>query len=319
MEQKRCEKLVSVYVDVNPITKKIFYVGIGVPGRISHRVRNKFHKQYVENLGETQFLRKIIHKNIPAKRAWEIEKQIIKKCGRLFNNTGYLTNVHEGGPLPFEDLSGYHWLRGKKLRDVVPHYKSRLNISYIEQYGEEKAKDIIERQTLQRNAVIQEKIAKNGTTLTPKLETALKLIAERRKRGEYTENELASYKRTAERQKNKSMQERLNDPNYVDPRKGKSAKEIYNDPNYEPHNKGKTAEELYGPDYIDPRSKSFYIQIDDQEPVFCKGDRDFREKFKAHDPLLYKLKQNKTHTIKRLKNTTHLFPDNSIVKYINRL
>jgi hypothetical protein len=319
MEQQRCEKLVNVYVDINPITKKIFYVGIGVPGRVSHRVRNKFHKKYVEELGEVLFIRKILYKNIPTKRAWEIEKQIIKKCGRIFNNTGYLTNVHEGGPLPFEDINGYHWLRGKKLRDVIPHFPSRQNKSYIEQYGEERARDIIKRQTLHRNAAVQAKIAKNGTALTPKLETALKNMAERRKRGDYTQNELESYKRTAERQKNKSMQERLNNPYYVDPRKGKSAKEIYNNPNYEPHNKGKTAEELYGSNYIDPRSRMFYIQVDDQEPILCKCDRDFREKFKAHDHLLYHLKHNKAYTVKRLKNTRHTFPHNSVVKYIDSL
>lgn len=319
MEQRRCDKIVSVYVDVNPVTKKVFYVGIGVSGRISHRVRNRFHQKYVANLSDQKFIRKIIHKNIPTSRAWEIEKQIIKKCGRIFNNTGYLTNIHEGGPLPFEDVTGYHWLRGKKLRDVIPHAQSRLNKSYIEQYGEEKAKIIIEQQTHKRNSTVQKRIAENGTGLTPRLRDALMRTAERRRSGTFTERELASFKRTSERQKNKTMQERLNDPNYVDPRKGKSAAEIYNNPDYQPHNKGKTAEELYGPDYIDPRSKSFYIQIDEQEPVFCKGDRDFREKFKAHDPLLYKLKDDKTYTVKRLKNTRHLFPHNSVVKYLETI
>jgi len=314
-EQRRCDKLVSVYVDVNPITKKIFYVGIGVPGRISHKVRNKFHRKFVAEMGDVKFIRKIIHKNIPTHRAWVIEKQIIKKCGRVFNNTGYITNIHEGGPLPFEDATGYHWLRGRKMRDVIPHYPSRLRKSYIEQYGEEKARDIIERQTRNRNTTVQKRITENGTGLTPKLEAALRRMSERRKRGDFTERELAHHKRISKRQKGKTMAERLNRPDYVDTRKGKTAKEIYNDPNHEPHNKGKTAKELYGDDYIDPRSKSFYIQINDDTPILCTGDRDFREKFNAHDPMLYKLKEHGEYIVKRIKATRHSFPDKATVKY----
>ena len=315
--ERRCDKLVSVYVDIDPTTNKIFYVGIGVQGRISHLVRNKFHQAHVHQLPDKEFVRKIVHRNIPASRAWEIEKQIIRKCGRLFNNTGYLTNIHEGGPLPFEDVTGYHWLRGKKMRDVIPHYKSRLHQNYKEQYGEARSKSIIDRQIKNRGATVRARISKIGSVASPRQKDAFSRISARRRRGEYTERELSSYKRTSEFQRGKTMQERLDDPNYVDPRKGKTAKEIYNNPNYQPHNKGKTAKELYGDGYIDPRAKSFYIQINEDDPILCNGDRDFRGKFNAHDPMLYKLKEHGTYTVKRLKNTRHSFPDKAVVKYIS--
>lgn len=315
---KAVDMLVSVYVDINPVTKKVFYVGVGVPCRVSARKRNKFHRAIVDTIPNKKFIRKVIYKDIPKSKAWHIEMQIIRKCGRIYNNTGYLANIHEGGPLPFEDETGHHWLRGKKIADVLPNYVcTRTGKTYTEIYGAERAKEIIDAQIKNRIAAIQKRIETTGVVATEKMLAHLNRIAERRRRKEYTEDEIASFQRTSERQQGKTMQERLSNLNYVDPRKGKTAKEIYKDPNYQPHNKGKTAKELYGEDYIDPRACSFYIQINDQEPILCNGDRDFREKFKAHDPLLYKLKENKTHIIKRLKNTVHVFPHGSTVKYIN--
>lgn len=275
-----------MYVDFNPTTKRIFYVGVGSDVRVSCTYRNDTHQQIVDQLmtQEIRFQRKVIYRQIPLEKAYKIEIQIIAKCGRLYNGTGYLANIHHGGKIVDNDYRS-----GKTFADI---------------FGETRSIHIRSKQS---KAIRESVLHKMGR----------QRVSARRRRGEYTERELSSYKRTSEFQRGKTMQERLNNPNYVDLRKGRAAKEIYNDPNYQPHNKGKTAKELYGDGYIDPRAKSFYIQINEDDPILCNGDRDFRGKFNAHDPMLYKLKEHGTYTVKRLNNTRHSFPDKALVKYIS--
>ena len=311
--ESELDRRVHVYLDINPITKKVFYVGIGGKARIYQLKRNRYHRRVVHSLPNNVFDRKIIYKDILIEKAWRIEKQIIKKCGRMFNKTGYLTNIHDGGPLPFEDVTGSHWLRGKKMQEVIPDYISpRLGRSYDDQYGDKKC-DIIARQILSRQKTRKKRMETTGFT-QKEIEFQQRNI-ERRKNKQFTEKEFLSFTRTTERQKGKTMRERLNRPDWVSPKTGKTIQEICNDPNYVNPNKGKTAKEIHGEDYIDPRAVSFYIQINNDEPILCIGDRDFRDKFNAHDLLLYKLKKHKCHTIKRLKNTRHSFPDKSIIRY----
>jgi hypothetical protein len=139
----RNKQLVNLYLDINPITKKPFYVGIGVNSRLSQYKRNRYHQKIVESIPDKKFIRKVIYKNISIEKAWRIEKQIIKKCGRLVYKNGYLANIHEGGPLPMEDVNSVHWLEGKKIKDVIPDYiNSRAGKSYDFQYGERKKYNI---------------------------------------------------------------------------------------------------------------------------------------------------------------------------------
>lgn len=120
----------------------------------------------------------------------------------------------------------------------------------------------------------------------------------------FTEAERKSFLETSKRQKGKTMRERLNDPNYVDPRKGKSAKEIFGEGYEGPWNKGKSIEELKGYNYIDPRGKSFKIISHLGEQVF-KTERDFITQMNFSAPILTKLKQIGYYKIKRQTNTLH--------------
>lgn len=308
----RKDQLVNLYLDINPITNKPFYVGIGNDVRLLQYKRNKYHQKIVESIPDKKFIRKVIYRNISIEKAWRIEKQIIKKCGRLVYKNGFLANIHEGGPLPMEDANSVHWLEGRKIKDVISDYiNPRAGKSYDELYGERK-NSIIETQTYNRIKSKMERIKKIGKTKKEK--DYHQRWVQRRKNKQYTENELESFKKISIRQKGKSMKERLNNPNWIDPRKGKSAREIYGEYYSGPPNKGKTYKQLKGDDYIDPRSKSFYIQINDSNPIFCESERDFCEKFKCNDVLLRKLKANKLHKIKRQSNSKHIFDDGCILK-----
>ena len=203
-------KLINLYVDINPKTKKIFYVGVGTDCRIKKIKRNKYHNIILESLPNQKFIRKIIYKNITQEKAWKIEKQIIKKCGRIANNSGYLANIHSGGCF------------------------LRKNI------------------------------------------------------------------------------------NEIDWRKGKSAKEIYGEDYQGPANKGKTYKQLKGNDYILPTAKPFFIQIDDEIPIFCESESYFCNTFNSNDMILRKFKKSKEngHKITRQLNSSNYFSDKSIIKLI---
>ena len=86
----------NVYVDINPLTHRIFYVGVGSDLRCNISKRNKLHALVVESLPSKVFHRRIVYRDILPEKAYRIETQIIKKCGRLCNNTGYLANIHPG-------------------------------------------------------------------------------------------------------------------------------------------------------------------------------------------------------------------------------
>lgn len=120
----------------------------------------------------------------------------------------------------------------------------------------------------------------------------------------FTEKELASHKKTSERQLGITIRERLGDPNYIDPRKGKTAEEIYGSDYTGPWNKGKTMKELIGEDYIDPRSRPF--NITSQAGVNRYSNTfDFLNSMRFSGPQFLKLKRNGQHTIKRQSNTKH--------------
>jgi len=216
-------KKVNVYIDINPLTNEPFYVGIGCKGRISDKHRNKIHTEIRKGFPDMEFERRIIHEDIDLEEAYKIEKHLIDKYGRIVNKTGILANIHPGGPLPQTDPYCEHWLRGRTYKEVYgPDWKSpRAGKSYDEQYGDRKD-DIIRRQTKFRQQTIKKR--KETTGLTEKEKQKGKKLAERHKQY-LTEAEKKAYKKISALQKGKTMKERLNNPDYIDPRKGKQMSE----------------------------------------------------------------------------------------------
>jgi hypothetical protein len=70
-----------VYAHINPITKKIFYIGIGSKHRVIEggRLRNK--KWQAEVYAAGGFLFEFLHKNITKKEALKLEQHYILKYG----------------------------------------------------------------------------------------------------------------------------------------------------------------------------------------------------------------------------------------------
>ena len=90
--------MANLYLDMNPLTNKPFYIGVGDRVRCYAKFRrNVYHINIVNTFPHKQFHRIILYNNIPTEQAYKLEKQIIKRCGRICNNTGFLTNIHIGG------------------------------------------------------------------------------------------------------------------------------------------------------------------------------------------------------------------------------
>lgn len=130
----------------------------------------------------------------------------------------------------------------------------------------------------------------------------------------FTEAELKSFIETSKRQTGKTMNERLNNPDYVDPRRGKSAIDIFGEVYIGPWNKGKTIKELKGEEYTDPRSKPFCI-ISHLGIHNFNNEREFIETTKFSQPQLTKLKREGYYKVKRQTNTKHPYKHGETIKY----
>lgn len=118
---------------------------------------------------------------------------------------------------------------------------------------------------------------------------------ERQLVGNFTEKELQSYKLCSERQKGKTMQERLNDSNYVDKRKGKTAKEIY------------------GNSYRNVNQKDCEVWLNGIKLEVCSVN-DLRKKYKLSFVLITKARSVDGYTVKRKAKTKHAFKDNDKIR-----
>lgn len=97
-----------VYLLINPIDKQIFYVGYGQNDRCEQHFRRflkgkkdlnpiKFGILRKINEAGLKPIVKIFKSNLTQSKAVELEIKLIKKYGRIFNNTGILSNMTEGG------------------------------------------------------------------------------------------------------------------------------------------------------------------------------------------------------------------------------
>lgn len=122
----------------------------------------------------------------------------------------------------------------------------------------------------------------------------------------FTEAELKSHKEISARQTGKTMKDRLNNPDYTDPRTGKSATEIFGETYTGPWNKGKAVKDLKGDNYVDPRCKPFTITSHLGVHKY-NNEREFIESTQFSQPMLVKLKREGMYTVKRQSNTKHPF------------
>jgi hypothetical protein len=88
---------------------KPFYIGMGKDYRINYHgtisdlasTKNTFKKEYIMNLNILGYdiIREKIVENLLPEEACKIEIELIKKFGRIINNSGILTNISKGGEL----------------------------------------------------------------------------------------------------------------------------------------------------------------------------------------------------------------------------
>lgn len=322
MESLHKIKLINLYVDINPITRKIFYVGVGSDCRIRKIKRNKYHNTILDSLHEQKFIRKIIYKNIPQEKAWKIEKQIIKKCGRIINNSGYLSNIHSGGCFLRRNLNEIDWRKGKSAKEIYgDNYQGPANKGKT--YKELKGQNYID----PRSKTFTIQIDNESPVFCESERDFCKI---------FNANDVLLGKIKKSKSKYYKIKRQLNSNHYFSD--GTTIKLEYCNPQNNnikikipfiddilgrqknkieswillKNNKVKTKK------YLNYKYKhSFTITINDQEPIYCNSETDCCKKFKCDRTIISVIKKSPEMTYQfknRSGNAKHIFPNNSIVK-----
>lgn len=316
-------KLINLYVDINPITKKIFYVGVGSDCRIRKIKRNKYHNTILESLPKQKFIRKILYKNITQEKAWKIEKQIIKKCGRIINNSGYLSNIHSGGCFLKKNLNEIDWRKGKSAKEIYGEdYQGPINKGKT--YKELKGKDYIDPRSKTFTIQIDNeipifceserdfcKIFNSNDMLLRKLKKTKtdhykikRLLISNHYFSDGSTIKLKYCEYTNENIK--TDQTIIND--IINKQKNKIEKWFLL------KNKKPQSKKYIGYKYKFP----FTITINNESPIYCKSETDCCKKFKCDRSLINAIKKSPEmtyHFKKRSGNSKHIFPNNSIVRF----
>lgn len=304
-------ELINVYLDMNPLTGRPFYVGIGLYKRCHYKKRcNRFHKALVETFPDKNFKRIILYKNISLEKAYTIETQIIKRCGRLYNNTGCLANVHKGGPLEFFKTRGCN--RGVKMKDIYGDFYShhQQGKPFLYMYDENTRREKIKESRIKMLNTKKERLTIHGKT-----EGELNIGKNKQKRIQdsgFTEKELEGFQRSANKNRGRTMKDATKNPNWVCWRKGKTHKELFGDDYVNP--RGKNSD--YTPGYISPSCNPFKLTINEDIDIYCLNEEDFQEKTKINNKVLQKLKRDGIYYIKRRQhNTRHNYTVGDTFKY----
>jgi hypothetical protein len=89
-------KMAVVYQHIRKDTNQVFYIGIGKTMRRPYR-KDKRNEIWYRITNKTDYEINIINNDISWDKAIELEMELIKKYGRLNNNTGILANMTDGG------------------------------------------------------------------------------------------------------------------------------------------------------------------------------------------------------------------------------
>jgi hypothetical protein len=125
-----------VYEHIRKDTNEVFYIGIGSDNTFSRAFythnRNHLWNEIVE---KTDYEVKIVEMNIDWDTACNIERELIKKYGRVQFEGGSLTNLTAGG-------DGFKQPHSDETKLKIS--KTTKGKSYEERYGEEKARELKE-------------------------------------------------------------------------------------------------------------------------------------------------------------------------------
>ena len=313
-------KLINLYVDIHPLTKKIFYVGIVSDTRVRKIKRNKYHNIILNTIPNQKFIRKIIFKNISQQKAWKIEKQIIKKCGRIIDGSGYLANIHVGGCFLRKPKNEKDWRKGRSAKEIYgENYKGPANKGKT--YKELKGQDYID---------------PRSKTFTIQIDEELPIFCENERHfcEIFNSNDVLLGKIKKSKNYYYKIKRQLNSNHYFFD--GTIIKLRYCDPQskveqliiYDIINRQKNKIESWILSKNDkPKTKkylnykykfTFTVTINDEEPIYCKSETDCCEKFKCDRSFVGRIKKSPEmtyHVKNKSANSKHIFPNNSIVKF----
>ena len=119
-----------------------FYIGKGKNKRDASKYRNRFWKNIVKKHG---FIVKRVRENLTEQEAWDLETELIKKYGKLIDNTGCLSNISDGG----EGSSGTihsketkeKWSKAKKGRHLSEEHKRAIANGHLGKKLSEETKE----------------------------------------------------------------------------------------------------------------------------------------------------------------------------------
>lgn len=288
---------------MNPLTKKPFYVGIGTQKRCLDKFRdNRYHKMAVKTFPDNKFDRLIIYKNILVEDAYRIEMQIIKRCGRVFDGSGYLTNIHCGGPLEFYSEYGHNY-RGKKMRDIYGddyvHHQQGKPLFYM--HPPEKRIELIAI-SREKSKVSRAKRIEIFGKSEKELNAGKKTI-ERHKKFGFSENELKGFEKSTEKKRGRTMKEATGNPNWISYKLGKTHKELFGDDYVNPKKGRRYVEpkikKMSVDNYMNPKAKPFKLILNGSIDLYFQNEKDFMIKTKFHNRVLHKLRKIGLYTIQR--------------------
>jgi hypothetical protein len=310
-----------VYLDINPLTNKPFYVGIGKNKRCLDRsVRNRFYKKLVATFPDEKFERIILYRGISVEDAYRIEKQIIKRCGRIVDNSGYLTNIHTGGPIEFYSEYGHNY-RGKKMEDLYgdDYVNPFQGKPFYFKCDPDKIEEFISNTVAKRNATRVERIKTFG--LTEKEINRGKNKTKRIKEAGFTDRELEGFKKGAAKNRGRTMKEATGNPNWVSYKKGKTHKELFGEDYVNPKKGRKYVEpkikKMSVENYVNPKSEPFKIILNGSDHLFFKSEHDFVSRTKFTNKALQKMRKVGIFVIRRTQiNSRHDYNVGDRFEYI---
>jgi len=293
----------NVYLDINPLTNKPFYVGIGKIKRcLDHSGRNRFYKKLVATFPNKKFERIILYKEISIENAYRIEKQIIKRCGRIVDGSGYLTNIHTGGPIEFYSEYGHNY-RGKKMKDLYgdDYVNPFQGKPFYFKCDPDKREEFIANAVAKRKATKAERMITFG--LTEKEKNRGKNKIQRIKEFGFTEKETEGFRKSAKKNRGRTMKEATRNPDWVSYKKGKTHKELFGNDYVNPKKGRRYVEpkikKISVENYVNPKSQPFKIILNGCELLFFKSEADFVVKTKFHNRVLQKMRKVGKYTVQR--------------------
>lgn len=148
------QKIYYVYEYVDPRNNQPFYIGKGKGNRFNHHIKNLNDGN---NLHKTNKIKKILSENLDPiiniissglteTEAFEMERILILKFGRIDNKTGCLVNLTDGG----EGQSG--WIPGYDYRKKMSESTSGVKNGMFGKKHSEETKNKIREKSIGRKA-----------------------------------------------------------------------------------------------------------------------------------------------------------------------